>query len=115
MKRPSGEHLRTFAVAAGAVGVAGGAVGVAMGTTEGAGRGGARLSRRALVGAIALVVLMPVVIAGLLTWSMGGSDSNLGSLRAAVMRSLICAVAAIPNRNSAMARSHRRCPKNRAC
>jgi len=46
---------------------------------------GSRLSRRALAGALALVVLVPVTVAALLTWSLGNQASNLSSVRAAVV------------------------------
>ena len=46
---------------------------------------GTRASRGRLVAALALVLLVPVTIAGLLTWSLGGSTGNLGSVRAAVV------------------------------
>ena len=34
---------------------------------------------------LALVIMVPLVVAGLLTWSLGGSDGNLGSAQAAVV------------------------------
>ena len=49
------------------------------------GAGVPRLSRRALVGALALVLLVPLVVAGLLTWSFGSQQSNLSSVQAAVV------------------------------
>ncbi len=45
----------------------------------------ARTSRRRLAMALALVILVPVTVAGLLTWSLGSSTGNLGSVRAAVV------------------------------
>ena len=42
-------------------------------------------SRRRLAVGLALVVLVPVMVAGLLTWSLGGSDGDLGSVQAAVV------------------------------
>ena len=64
---------------------AGAAVGAAMGTAGGASLGATRLSRRALIGAIALIVVIPVMVAGLLTWSIGSQRSDLGSARAVVV------------------------------
>ena len=42
-------------------------------------------SRRRLAMGLALVIMVPLVVAGLLTWSLGGSDGNLGSAQAAVV------------------------------
>ncbi len=45
----------------------------------------ARTTRRRLAMALALVILIPVTVAGLLTWSLGSSTGNLRSVRAAVV------------------------------
>ncbi len=41
--------------------------------------------RRRLAVALAIVIMVPLVVAGLLTWSLGGAMDNVGSLRAAVV------------------------------
>jgi RND superfamily putative drug exporter len=46
---------------------------------------GSRASRGRLMVGLGLVVLVPVMLAGLLTWSLGGASSNLGSVQAAVV------------------------------
>ena len=46
---------------------------------------GGRSTRARLAVALSLVVLVPVTVAGLLTWSMGGSSANLALLEAAVV------------------------------
>ncbi len=50
-----------------------------------AGSTAARLSRGRLAAALGLVVLVPLTVAGLLTWSLGASAGNLGTVRAAVV------------------------------
>ena len=42
-------------------------------------------SRRRLAIGLALVIMVPLVVAGLLTWSLGGSADNVGGVRAAVV------------------------------
>ena len=42
-------------------------------------------SRRRLAVGLALVVMVPLVVAGLLTWSLGGAADNAGSVQAAVV------------------------------
>jgi putative membrane protein len=42
-------------------------------------------SRRRLAMGLALVIMVPLLVAGLLTWSLGGSDANLASVQAAVV------------------------------
>ncbi|MHB8892935.1 MAG: MMPL family transporter, partial [Candidatus Limnocylindrales bacterium] len=60
------------------------AAGAALAGTAGAGRT-PRVTRRQIVVALGLVLLVPVAFAGLLTWSLGSSEANLGSLPAAVV------------------------------
>jgi putative drug exporter of the RND superfamily len=50
-----------------------------------AGAARVRASRTKVAVALALAVLVPVTVAGLLTWSLGSSAGNLGSVRAAVV------------------------------
>ncbi len=50
-----------------------------------AGTATARLSRGRLAAALGLVVLVPLTVAGLLTWSLGASAGNLDTVRAAVV------------------------------
>ncbi len=45
----------------------------------------ARLTRGRLAAALGLVVLVPLTVAGLLTWSLGGSAGDVGAIRAAVV------------------------------
>jgi RND superfamily putative drug exporter len=44
-----------------------------------------RTSRRRLAVGLALVVLLPLAVAGLLTWSLGGAFERIGSVQAAVV------------------------------
>ncbi len=46
---------------------------------------GARTSRRRLAVGLALVILVPLAVAGLLTWSLGGAMDRIGSVQAAVV------------------------------
>ncbi len=90
------------ASAMGAAAIATGAAAVAPGTAEaatwldtgealvvaeaivpGATQGGT--SRRRLAMGLALVVMIPIVVAGLLTWSLGGAMDAIGSMQAAVV------------------------------
>ncbi len=57
--------------------------GALLASTAGGARAG--VSRRRLVVALALVALVPLTVAGLLTWSVGASPANLGAVRAAVV------------------------------
>ncbi len=69
-------------MAAGGSTAAGSSVAMA---AEGSMASGLPRSRTKLAVALALVVLVPVTVAGLLTWSLGGSSGNPGSLPAVVV------------------------------
>ncbi|HYO42640.1 MAG TPA: YhgE/Pip family protein [Candidatus Limnocylindrales bacterium] len=75
---PVGVGLPVPAGAA-AVAATGAAIGAGMGATT---RG---TSRRRMAIALGLVIALPLLVAGLLTWSLGGAMDRLGSVQAAVV------------------------------